>query len=107
MVDSCPMDDERYLPPDRPARRPGQEPTARLTLHAYVRMRKELEQLETDGRRLTALRRTVRRVSGRLARPTFLVTIFGLLQVTHHARGSKARDRRFSFEHGVVHNHAP
>jgi len=45
------MDDERYLPPDRPARRPGQEPTARLTLDAYVRLRKELEQLETDGRR--------------------------------------------------------
>ncbi len=52
MVDSCPMDDEsRYLPPARPQRRAGQEPTARLTLEAYVRMRKELEQLETEGRR--------------------------------------------------------
>jgi transcription elongation factor GreA len=43
-------DDQRYLPPDRPPRRPGQEPTARLTLDAYVRMRKELEELTTVGR---------------------------------------------------------
>jgi len=42
--------DERYLPPDRPPRREGQEPSARLTLDAYVRLRKELEKLETDGR---------------------------------------------------------
>ena len=42
--------DERYFPPDRPARRAGQEPSARLTLDAYVRLRKELERLETDGR---------------------------------------------------------
>jgi transcription elongation factor GreA len=44
------MDDARFLPPDRPARKPGQEPSARLTLDAYVRMRKELEALKTDGR---------------------------------------------------------
>jgi transcription elongation factor GreA len=44
------MSDDRYMPPDRPARREGQEPTARLTLDAYVRMRKELEGLETEGR---------------------------------------------------------
>lgn len=43
-------EDEKYLPPDRPARRAGQEPSARLTLDAYVRLRKELEKLETEGR---------------------------------------------------------
>ena len=43
-------DDARFLPPTRPPRRPGQEPSDRLTLDAYVRLRKELEQLETDGR---------------------------------------------------------
>jgi len=42
--------DERYLPPERPPRRAGQEPSARLTLDAYVRLRKELERLETEGR---------------------------------------------------------
>jgi transcription elongation factor GreA len=42
--------DERYLPPERPARRAGQEPSARFTLDAYIRLRKELERLETDGR---------------------------------------------------------
>ncbi|HXY71887.1 MAG TPA: transcription elongation factor GreA [Actinomycetota bacterium] len=42
--------DERYLPPDRPPRRAGQEPSARLTLDAYVRLRKELERLQTEGR---------------------------------------------------------
>jgi transcription elongation factor GreA len=43
-------DDARYLPPSRPPRRAGQEPSSRLTLDAYVRLRKELEQLETEGR---------------------------------------------------------
>ena len=43
-------EDERYLPPSRPARRAGQEPTARLTMETYVRLRKELEELETSGR---------------------------------------------------------
>jgi transcription elongation factor GreA len=42
--------DEAFLPPDRPPRKPGQEPSARLTLDAYVRMRKELEALRTEGR---------------------------------------------------------
>ena len=44
------VDDSRYLPPQRPPRREGQEPTSRLTLDAYVRLRKQLEQLETTGR---------------------------------------------------------
>jgi transcription elongation factor GreA len=44
------MDDQNYLPPERPPRKPGQEPSARLTLDAYVRMRKELEGLKSDGR---------------------------------------------------------
>src|SRR5213083_1213360 len=44
------MEEQTYLPPERPARKAGQEPTARLTLDAYVRMRKELERLKTEGR---------------------------------------------------------
>jgi transcription elongation factor GreA len=44
------MDDERYLPPERPQRKEGQEPSAHLTLDAYVRLRKELEGLKTEGR---------------------------------------------------------
>src|SRR5437899_7023498 len=44
------MDDNAFLPPERPARKPGQEPSARLTLDAYVRLRKELEELRTEGR---------------------------------------------------------
>jgi transcription elongation factor GreA len=51
MVHSEAMDDGNFLPPDRPQRKPGQEPTARLTLEAYVRLRKELEQMRTEGRR--------------------------------------------------------
>jgi transcription elongation factor GreA len=43
--------DEAFLPPERPARRAGQEPTAHLTLDAYVRLRKELEELQGEGRR--------------------------------------------------------
>src|SRR3989454_12377430 len=50
LIDSEAMDDQNYLPPERPPRRPGQEPSARLTLDAYVRMRKELEGLKADGR---------------------------------------------------------
>ena len=42
--------DKAFLPPDRPQRKPGQEPSARLTLDAYVRMRRELESLRTEGR---------------------------------------------------------
>jgi transcription elongation factor GreA len=36
---------------NRPARKPSQEPTASLTLDAYERLKAELEQLQTDGRR--------------------------------------------------------
>jgi transcription elongation factor GreA len=52
------MDDHerRFLPPERPPRNAGQEPTARLTLDAYVRMRKELERLRTEGRERIAER---------------------------------------------------
>jgi transcription elongation factor GreA len=45
------MDETTHLPPARPARKPGQEPSARLTLDAYQRLRKELEELRTEGRR--------------------------------------------------------
>lgn len=45
------MGDEAFLPPERPPRKPGQEPTARLSLDAYVRMRKELEHLKSEGRK--------------------------------------------------------
>lgn len=34
----------------RPARKPGQKPTATLTLDAYTRLREELEELKTTGR---------------------------------------------------------
>src|SRR5436309_15403670 len=50
------MGDEDFLPPDRPARKPGQEPSARLTLEAYVRMRKELDELRNAGRTAMAER---------------------------------------------------
>src|SRR6266480_2852089 len=49
-------DDAQFLPPDRPPRKPGQEPTARLTLDAYVRMRRDLERMKTEGRDLVAER---------------------------------------------------
>jgi transcription elongation factor GreA len=35
---------------NRPERKPGQEPTATLTLEAYQRMKAELDALENDGR---------------------------------------------------------
>jgi transcription elongation factor GreA len=41
------------LPPElanRPPRSAGHEPTASLTLEAYVRLKAELEELKTDGR---------------------------------------------------------
>jgi transcription elongation factor GreA len=44
------MDDQNFLPPERPPRKPGQEPSARLTLDAYIRLRRELEELRVDGR---------------------------------------------------------
>ena len=58
------MTDEAYLPPERPPRKAGQEPTSRLTLAAYVRMRKELEELKTDGREVVAQRLLVAREHG-------------------------------------------
>ena len=42
--------DPAFLPPERPPRKQGQEPSASLTLEAYVRMRRELEELRTEGR---------------------------------------------------------
>jgi transcription elongation factor GreA len=42
-----------YLPDElasRPPRKPGQHPTATLTLDAYTRLKAELEGLRTDGR---------------------------------------------------------
>lgn len=51
MVHSGVMDDGNFLPPDRPPRKPGQDPSARLTIEAYVRLRKELEEMRTEGRR--------------------------------------------------------
>jgi transcription elongation factor GreA len=44
------MDESRFHPPERPARKSGQEPSAHLTLDAYVRLRKELEHLKSDWR---------------------------------------------------------
>ncbi len=45
------MDDTSLLPPERPPRKAGQEPTARLTKDAYARLRRELDELRTEGRR--------------------------------------------------------
>jgi transcription elongation factor GreA len=50
------MDDREFHPPERPQRKPGQEPSAHLTLDAYVRLRKELEQHRNEGRRKMAER---------------------------------------------------
>src|SRR5437762_3319775 len=50
------MDEDAFRPPERPARKPGQEPSARLTMDAYVRLRKELEELRTEGRSRVAER---------------------------------------------------
>jgi transcription elongation factor GreA len=47
------------LPPElaaRPPRQPGQQPTATLTLDAYLRLRGELEELTTAGRTTLAER---------------------------------------------------
>jgi transcription elongation factor GreA len=48
--------DPAYLPPERPPRKPGQEPSARLTLEAYVRIRRELDELRNAGRTAMAER---------------------------------------------------
>jgi transcription elongation factor GreA len=48
----------------RPPRKPGLEPTAMLTLDAYVRLRDELEELRTDGRSRMGERLRVAREHG-------------------------------------------
>ena len=58
------MSDDRYLPPARPPRKPGQQPSARLTLDAYVRLRKELEELKEEGRSRMAERLLLARELG-------------------------------------------
>ena len=49
---------------DRPPRKPGQEPTASLTLEAYGRLRAELDELLTSGRERIAERLKVAREHG-------------------------------------------
>jgi transcription elongation factor GreA len=51
---------------DRPVRKPGQEPTARLTLDAYERLKAELEEMTTHGREAIAQRLKVAREHGDL-----------------------------------------
>jgi transcription elongation factor GreA len=48
----------------RPPRKPGQEPTASLTLEAYQRLRSELDELTTNGRERIAERLRVAREHG-------------------------------------------
>ena len=48
----------------RPKRKPGQEPTASLTLEAYKRLRTELDELLTNGRDRMAERLKVAREHG-------------------------------------------
>jgi transcription elongation factor GreA len=48
----------------RPARKPGQEPTASLTLEAYNRLRAELDELMSSGREKIAERLKVAREHG-------------------------------------------
>ena len=49
---------------NRPPRKPGQEPTASLTLEAYARLRTELDDLTTEGRARIAERLRVAREHG-------------------------------------------
>jgi transcription elongation factor GreA len=49
---------------NRPARKPGNEATATLTLDAYLRLREELEELKTSGRTLIAERLKAAREHG-------------------------------------------
>lgn len=49
---------------NRPARKPGQEPTARLTLDAYLRLVAELLELTTTGRQAVSERLKVAREHG-------------------------------------------
>ncbi|MCI0634718.1 MAG: transcription elongation factor GreA [Actinobacteria bacterium] len=48
----------------RPPRKPGQQPTSTLTLDAYVRLRAELDELTSDGRRHIAERLKAAREHG-------------------------------------------
>jgi len=48
----------------RPPRKPGQQPTASLTLEAYARLKSELEELTTSGRERIAERLKVAREHG-------------------------------------------
>jgi len=49
---------------NRPPRKPGQEPTATLTLDAYNRLKEEVERLRSDGRAHIAERLKVAREHG-------------------------------------------
>jgi transcription elongation factor GreA len=49
---------------NRPPRKPGQQPTASLTLEAYARLREELDELTTQGRERIAERLRVAREHG-------------------------------------------
>jgi transcription elongation factor GreA len=49
---------------NRPPRKPGQEPTASLTLEAYARLRAELDDLTSEGRERIAERLRVAREHG-------------------------------------------
>jgi transcription elongation factor GreA len=49
---------------NRPDRKPGQEPTASLTLEAYARLKAELEELTTAGRERIAERLRLAREHG-------------------------------------------
>lgn len=49
---------------NRPPRKPGHEPTAALTLGAYLRLKEELAELLTDGRGRTAERLKAAREHG-------------------------------------------
>jgi transcription elongation factor GreA len=56
LVDSRIVPDDAQLPPKRPPRKPGQEPSARLTRDAYGRLSAELEHLKTEGRNIVSER---------------------------------------------------
>jgi transcription elongation factor GreA len=51
---------------NRPQRKPGQEPTATLTLDAYLRIKAELEELTTTGREQITLKIKIAREHGDL-----------------------------------------
>jgi transcription elongation factor GreA len=49
---------------DRPPRKPGQDPSASLTIEAYARLKSELDELTTTGRQRIAERLRVAREHG-------------------------------------------